>query len=212
MITIWYIGAIILFYLDLRHITGVPAHYKPLVIVLGIGLCRRVCPSPMDRIARCSVSSNITSFSWQASFLPVQIAIPSNWLSDKQALPKLALALLATVIFSLTLDLALHITALHFWCGVFLSSTWVVVLFALAAKVKVPFLVKFAGIISICVLFCLFASTVRFGHVLARHLFSGRRTDLIFFRLFPASIFVFILSYYLQYGYDRLLAAFRRNG
>ncbi len=34
---------------------------------------------------------------------------------------------------------------------------------------------------------------------------------LIFFRLFPAIIAVFILSYYLQYGYDRLSAMFRRR-
>ena len=31
------------------------------------------------------------------------------------------------------------------------------------------------------------------------------------FRLFPASVIVFIISYFLQYGYDRLLAVFRQK-
>ncbi len=133
----------------------------------------------------------------------------SNWLSGKQVLLKLALAIPATFVFSRALDLG-STSPLYIFGVVLFILSWVILLFSLASKVKAPFLLKLAGIISY---------TSYFAYLLHRPLWEWLTNffsvetfqSQVFFRLFPASILVFILSYYLQYGYDRLLAVFRRN-
>jgi len=209
VITIWYIGAIILFYLIFGILLAHLRATKPLVIASVLVFAAAYALHQWTGLLDERFFKYFIVFLAGILFARPS-RYPSNWLSDKQALPKLALALLATFIFSLTLDLG-STSPLYIFGVVFFILAWIVLLFALAAKVKVPLLLKFAGIIS-------YASY--FAYLLHRPLWklladifsmeSGQ--DLILFRLFPASILVFILSYYLQYGYDRLLAVFRRNG
>jgi membrane-bound acyltransferase YfiQ involved in biofilm formation len=83
-------------------------------------------------------------------------------------------------------------------------------LFALATKINSPIILKLAFLIS-------YASF--FVYLLHRPLWAWLLTifpvntgnDQVFFKIVPASIFIFILSYYLQSGYDRLLTKFRPN-
>lgn len=208
VVTIWYIGAIILFYLIFGILLTYLRTTKPLVIASALVFAAAYALHQWTGLLDQRFFKYFIVF--LAGIIFARPNLPSKWLSEKQVLPKLALAILATIIFSLIRDLA-STSPLYIFGVVVFILTWVVLLFALAAKIKVPFLIKFAGVVS-------YASY--FVYLLHRPLWAWLAgifsvetgQDLIFFRLFPASIFVFILSYYLQYGYDRVLASFRRNG
>jgi len=207
VITIWYIGAIILFYLIFGILLANLRATKPLVVVSALVFAAAYILNAQTGLL------DERFFKYFIVFLAgILFARPQyfqSWLSAEKAWLKAAFAALATFTFSLTLNFSS--TSPSYILGVvFFILSWVILLFTLATKVKSPFLLKLAGVIS-------YASY--FVYLLHRPLWTwlagifsvetGR--DLILFRMFPASIAAFILSYYLQYGYDRLLAMFRRR-
>lgn len=208
VVTIWYIGAIILFYLIFGILLANMRAAKPLVIgsalVFAAAYALHQWTGYLDE----------RFFKYFIVFLAgILLARPqrfTGWLSGENVLAKFALALSATFIFSLTLELS-STSPFYIFGVVFFILSWVVLLFALASMVKVPFVLKLAGVIS-------YASF--FTYLLHRPLWEWLTNvfsvepfqSQVFFKMIPASIIVFILAYYLQHGYDGLLAGFRRGG
>jgi peptidoglycan/LPS O-acetylase OafA/YrhL len=208
VITIWYIGAIVLFYLVFGILLANLRTTRPLVIVSALVFTAAYALHQWTGLL------DERFFKYFIAFLAgILFARPlsfTHWLSGEHTLLKLAIAILAAFIFSLVLSFG-STSPFYILGVVFFTLSWIILLFAIATKIKVPFLLKFAGVIS-------YASY--FVYLLHRPLWAWL-TDIfsvetfqnqVFFRMIPASILVFILSYYLQYGYDRLLAIFRRNG
>jgi peptidoglycan/LPS O-acetylase OafA/YrhL len=207
IVTLWYIGAILLFYFIFGILLAYLRNTKPLVIVSALVFAAAYALHQWTGLL------DERFFKYFIIFLAgVLFARPhffSNWLSGEKTWLKLALAALATFLFSLTLDLG-STSPLYILGVVFFILAWVMTLFALATRVKVPFILKLAGVISYASYFAYLIHRPLWGWLAG--VFSVESgEDLILFRLFPASIAVFILSYYLQYGYDRLLALFRRR-
>jgi len=207
VVTLWYIGAILLFYFIFGILLAYLRNTKPLVIVSALVFAAAYALHQWTGLL------DERFFKYFIVFLAgILFARPhffSNWLSGERTWLKLALAALATSLFSLTLDLG-STSPLYILGVVLFILAWVAALFALAANVNSPFVLKLAGVIS-------YASY--FAYLLHRPLWAWLAEifsiesglDLILFRLFPASLAIFILSYYLQFGYDRLLGLFRRN-
>ncbi len=207
VITLWYIGAILLFYLLFGILLANLRKTKPLAIASGLAFAAAYALHQWTGLL------DERFFKYFIVFLAgILFARPhffSNWLSGDKIPLKLALAALATFLFSLTLDLG-STSPLYILAVVFFILAWITLTFALATKVKAPFVLKLAGIVS-------YASY--FAYLIHRPLWAWlagifgveNSRDLILFRLFPASLAVFILSYYLQLGYDRLLRLFRRK-
>jgi peptidoglycan/LPS O-acetylase OafA/YrhL len=208
VITIWYIGAIVLFYLVFGILLANLRTTKPLVIVSALVFAAAYALHQWTGLLDERFFKYFIVF--LAGILFARPQFFSHWLSGEHTLLKLAIAILATFIFFLVLNFG-STSPFYILGVVFFILSWIILLFAIATKIKVPFLLKFAGVIS-------YASY--FVYLLHRPLWAWL-TDIfsvetfqnqVFFRMIPASILVFILSYYLQYGYDRLLAIFRRNG
>jgi peptidoglycan/LPS O-acetylase OafA/YrhL len=208
IVTLWYIGAILLFYFIFGVLLAYLRNTKPLLIVSALVFAAAYILHQWTGLL------DERFFKYFIVFLAgILFARPhffSKWLSGEQTWLKLALAALATFLFSLTLDLG-STSPLYILAVVFFILAWIALTFALATKVKVPFLLKLAGVISYASYFAYLIHRPLWGWLAG--VFSVQSgEDLILFRLFPASLVVFILSYYLQYGYDRLLGLFRRRG
>jgi membrane-bound acyltransferase YfiQ involved in biofilm formation len=119
-------------------------------------------------------------------------------------------ALLGLFVFSLVLALS-YVSPLYILGTVFFIISWVILLFALATKIKSQFVLKMAGLVSYASFFVYLIHRPLWAWLIGVFSLSDWR-DQVLFKLFPASIFIFILAYYLQSGYDRLLTVFRRNG
>ena len=207
VITIWYIGAIILFYLVFGILLSNLRTTKPLVIVSALVFAAAYALHQWTGLL------DERFFKYFIVFLTgILFARPlyfSHWLSGEQILIKLVVAVLATIVFSLVLAFS-SVSPYYILGVVFFIISWTVLLFALATKVKAQGVVKLAGLVS-------YASY--FAYLIHRPLWEWLVgvfsidvwQNQVLFKLFPASIIVFILSYYLQYGYDRLLAVFRQN-
>jgi membrane-bound acyltransferase YfiQ involved in biofilm formation len=81
----------------------------------------------------------------------------------------------------------------------------------LATKVKSPTILKLAVLISYASFFVYLIHRPLWAWLLGIFPVNTAGGQ-VFFKIVPASIFIFILAYYLQFGYDRLLTMFRRNG
>jgi len=207
VITIWYIGAIILFYLVFGILLSNLRTTKPLVIVSALVFAAAYALHQWTGLLDERFFKYFIVF--LAGILFAQPDYFSNWLSGKQILPKLMLAILGTFIFSLVLAFS-SVSPLYIVGVVFFIISWIVLLFALATKIRVQGVVKFAGLISYASYFAYLIHRPLWEWLVGVFSIDVWRNQ-VFFKLFPASIIVFILSYYLQYGYDRLLAVFRQN-
>lgn len=207
IITIWYVGAIVLFYVIfgvlLARISSTKGLLLGSALIFGIAYALHQWVGLIDE----------RFYKYFIVFLiGILFARPgslSHWLSGEQVWMKFALALISSFIFSLVIG-SNSMSPFYILGVVFFIITWVILLFALASGIKSQSILKLAGVVS-------YASF--FVYLLHRPLWSWlagifsveTSRYLPFFKMIPASIVVFILSYYLQFGYDRLLAVFRQS-
>jgi len=145
VITIWYIGAIILFYLVFGLLLANLRSTRALVIGSALVFAAAYALHQWTGLLDERFYKYFIVF--LAGILFARLDYISNWLSEKQILLKLFLALLATFIFSLVL--AFSSVSLFYILGVvFFIISWIVLLFALATKVKVQGILKLTGLIS----------------------------------------------------------------
>lgn len=208
VLSLWYVGAIILFYLIFGLLLA--NLYSTRALIIGSALVFAAAYALHQWTGLFDERFYKYFIVFLAGILFVRLPYLSNWLSGEQVLPKFIFALLGLFVFSQVLAFS-SVSPLYILGTVFFIISWVILLFALAAKIKAPFVLKLAGLIS-------YASF--FVYLIHRPFWAWSAgvfsvdigPDLVFFRMIPASIVVFILSYYLQSGYDRLLTVFRRNG
>lgn len=208
VLTLWYVGAIILFYLIFGLLLANLHSTRGLIIGATIVF------AVIYTLHQWTGLIDQRFFKYYIVFLIgilcVRLDYLSTWLSGGQVVIKSVIALLALFVFSQVLALS-SVSPLYILGTVFFIISWVMLLFALATKVKSPFILKLAVLIS-------YASF--FVYLIHRPLWAWLLTVFpintaggqMFFKIVPASIFIIILSYYLQAGYDRLLTKFRRNG
>jgi peptidoglycan/LPS O-acetylase OafA/YrhL len=208
VLTLWYVGAIILFYLIFGLLLANLHSTRGLIIgatiVFAVVYALHQWTGLIDE----------RFFKYYLVFLIgilcTRLDHLSTWLSGGQVLIKFVLAVLGLFLFSQVLVLS-SISPLYILGTVFFIISWVILLFALAARVKSPVILRLAILIS-------YASF--FIYLIHRPLWAWLLTVFpvntaggqVFFKIVPASIFIFILSYYLQSGYDRLLTVFRLKG
>jgi peptidoglycan/LPS O-acetylase OafA/YrhL len=208
VLTLWYVGAIILFYLIFGLLLANLHSTRGLIIgatmVFAVVYALHQWTGLIDE----------RFFKYYIVFLIgilcTRLDHLSTWLSGGQVLIKFVLAVLGLFLFSQVLVLS-SISPLYILGTVFFIISWVILLFALAARVKSPVILRLAILIS-------YASF--FIYLIHRPLWAWLLTVFpvntaggqVFFKIVPASIFIFILSYYLQSGYDRLLTVFRLKG
>lgn len=208
VITLWYIGAILLFYFIFGILLAKLRSTKPLVIVSALVFAAAYALHQWTGL----LDERFFKY-FIVCLAGILFARPhffSNWLSGEKIWIKLGLAALATFLFSLTLDFG-STSPLYILAVVFFILAWIILTFWLATKIKAPFLLKLAGVISYASYFAYLIHRPMWAWLAG--IFSIESgLNLILFRLFPASLAVFILSYYLQFGYDRLLGLFRRKG
>jgi peptidoglycan/LPS O-acetylase OafA/YrhL len=208
VITLWYIGAILLFYFIFGILLAKLRSTKPLVFVSVLVFAAAYALHQWTGLL------DERFFKYFIVFLAgILFARPhffSNWLSGEKIWLKLGLTALATFLFSLTLNLG-STSPLYILAVVFFILAWIILIFTLATQVNVPFILELAGVISYASYFAYLIHRPMWAWLAG--IFSIESgLNLILFRLFPASLAVFILSYYLQFGYDRLLGLFRRKG
>lgn len=207
VLTLWYIGAIILFYLIFGLLLANLHSTRGLIIgatvVFVVIYALHQWTGLIDQ----------RFFKYYIVFLIgilcARLPPLANWLSGGQILLKSVFALIGLFAFSQVLALS-SVSPLYISGTVFFIVSWVMLLFALATKVKSPIILKLAVLIS-------YASF--FVYLIHRPLWAWLLTVFpvntavgqVFFKIVPASIFIFILSYYLQSGYDRLLTVFRQK-
>lgn len=208
VLTLWYVGAIILFYLIFGLLLANLHSTRGLIIgatiVFAVVYALHQWTGLIDE----------RFFKYYLVFLIgilcTRLDHLSTWLSGGQVLIKFVLAVLGLFLFSQVLVLS-SISPLYILGTVFFIISWVILLFALAARVKSTVILRLAILIS-------YASF--FIYLIHRPLWAWLLTVFpvntaggqVFFKIVPASIFIFILSYYLQSGYDRLLTVFRLKG
>ena len=208
VLTLWYVGAIILFYLIFGLLLANLHSTRALIIGAAIVF------AAVYVLHQWTGLIDERFFKYYIVFLIgilcTHIDHLSAWLSGGQVLLKFFFAVLGLFLFSQVLAFS-SVSPLYILGTVFFIVSWVVLLFALATRVKSPTILKLAVLIS-------YASF--FVYLIHRPLWAWLLTVFpvntaggqVFFKIVPASIFIFILSYYLQSGYDRLLTKFRRNG
>ncbi len=207
VVTIWYVSAIILFYLIFGLLLSNLKSTKGLIIgavlVYAAAYAIHLWTGLIDeRFYKYFIV-------FLAGILFVRLNHLSKWLSGEQILPKFGIALLWLFIFSLVLTFD-PLSPLYILGVVFFIVSWVVLFFALATRIKSPFIIKWAGLISYASFFAYLLHRPLWGWLVGVFAVEASRTQ-VFFKMIPASIVVFVLSYYLQYGYDRLLAVFRQS-
>jgi len=207
VITLWYIGAIVLFYLIFGLLLANLRSTRALIIgstlVFAVAYALHQWTGLLDeRFYKYFIV-------FLAGVLFLRLPYLSNWLSGEQVTKKLILALLGTFIFSLVLDLS-SVAPYYILGVVFFIISWIVLFFALATKVKAQGVLKLAGFISYASYFAYLIHRPLWAWLVGVFSIDLWR-DQVFFKMLPASLVVFVLSYYLQYGYDRLLAVLHPN-
>lgn len=207
IITIWYVGAIVLFYVIFGVLLARTSSTKGLL--LGSALIFGIAYALHQWVGLIDERFYKYFIVFLIGILFARLESFSHWLSREQLWMKFALAFISSFIFSLVIG-SNSMSPFYIFGVVFFIITWVVLLFALASGIKSQSVLKLAGVVS-------YASF--FVYLLHRPLwiwlagiFSVETSRYLpFFKMIPASIVVFILSYYLQFGYDRLLAVFRQS-
>jgi peptidoglycan/LPS O-acetylase OafA/YrhL len=208
VVTLWYVGAIILFYLIFGILLANFQSTRALII--GSALVFAATYGLHQRTGLLDERFYKYFIVFLTGILFVRPGYLSNWLSGDQVLPKFIFALIGLVFFSQVLTFS-SVSPLYILGTVFFIISWVILLFALAAKVKVQLILKLAGLISYASFFVYLIHRPLWAWLVG--VFSvDVGPEQVFFKMIPASIVVFILSYYLQSGYDRLLTVFRQNG
>lgn len=208
VLTLWYVGAIILFYLIfgllLANLHSTRGFITGATIVFAAVYALHQWTGLIDQ----------RFFKYYVVFLIgilcARIDYLSNWLFGKQILLKSVFAFLGLFFFSQVLALS-SVSPFYILGTVFFIISWVILLFALASKVKSPIILRLVVLISYASFFVYLIHRPLWAWLLT--VFSVNTANgQVFFKIVPASILIFILSYYLQSGYDRLLTMFRRNG
>jgi peptidoglycan/LPS O-acetylase OafA/YrhL len=207
VMTLWYIGAIILFYLIFGLLLANLRTTRALVIGSALVFTAAYALHQWTGLLDERFYKYFIIF--LVGILFVRLPYLSNWLSGEQVLPKFIFALLATFAFSQTLTLS-SISPFYILGAVFFIIAWVVLLFGLATKIKAQGILKLAGLISYASYFAYLIHRPLWAWLIGGFSIDVWR-DQVFFKMLPASLAVFILSYYLQYIYDRLLAVFRQS-
>ena len=207
ILTLWYIGAIILFYfifgILLANLRSTRALIIGSTLVFAAAYILHQWTGLLDeRFYKYYIV-------FLAGILFVNLPYLSSWLSGEQVWPKFILAILASFVFSQVLALS-SISPYYIFGVVFFIISWVILLFGLATKVRSQGMLKLAGYISYASYFAYLIHRPLWAWLIGVFSVNDGRTQ-VFFKVLPASLVVFILSYYLQYGYDRLLAVFRRS-
>lgn len=207
VVTLWYVSAIILFYLIFGLLLAKSSSTRGLVIGSALVFAAAYALHQWTGLIDERFYKYFIVF--LTGILFVRLDFLPGWLSGGQVWQKLIITLLCSFIFSRVLNFT-SVSFFYIAGTVSFIISWVILLFALAARIKSLNFLKFAGLIS-------YASF--FAYLLHRPLWSWlagffsvkTSSGLVFFKMIPASIVVFIVSYYLQSGYDRLLTALRRN-
>lgn len=208
VVTLWYIGAIILFYFIFGLLL---ANLRSTwVLIIGSALVFAAAYALHQWTGLLDERFYKYFIVFLAGILFVRLPYLSTWLSGEQVLLKLILAVLATFIFSQVLAFS-SISPYYILGVVFFIISWVLLLFGLATKVKAQAILKLAGFISYASYFAYLIHRPLWAWLIGVFSVDVWR-DQVIFKILPASFIVFILSYYLQSGYDRLLTVFRRNG
>ena len=208
VLTLWYVSAIILFYLIFGLLLANLHSTRGLIIGATIVFVAVYALHQWTGLIDPRFYKYYIIF--LIGILCAHVDYLSTWLSGEQVVLKFAFAILGLFVFSQVLAFS-SISPIYILGAVFFIISWVVLLFTLATKVKSPTILKLAVLIS-------YASF--FAYLLHRPIWAWLLTVFsvntawgqVFFKVVPASIFIFILSYYLQSGYDRLLTVFRRKG
>jgi peptidoglycan/LPS O-acetylase OafA/YrhL len=208
VLTLWYVGAIILFYLIFGLLLANLHSNRGLTIGSALVFAAAYVLHQWTGLLDERFYKYFIVF--LAGILFVRLPYLSNWLSGEQVLPKFVLALLGLFAFSQVLTFS-SVSPLYILGTVFFIISWVILLFALAAKIKSQFVLKLAGLVSYASFFVYLIHRPLWAWLVGVFSITDWQTQ-VFFKMIPASIVVFILSYYLQSGYDRLLAVVRRNG
>jgi len=207
VLTLWYVSAIILFYLIFGLLLANLHSTRGLVIgatiVFAVVYALHQWTGLVDeRFFKYYIVFLIGILCTRLDYL-------STWLSGGQIFLKFVFAILGLFLFSQVLALS-SVSPLYILGTVFFIISWVILLFALATKVKSPILLKLAVLISYASFFVYLIHRPLWAFLLG--IFPVNTAwGQVFFKVIPASIFIFILSYYLQFGYDRLLTVFRRK-
>ena len=208
VLTLWYVSAIILFYLIFGLLLANLHSTRGLIIGATMVF------AAVYALHQWTGLIDERFFKYYIVFLIgilcVRLDYLSTWLSGGQVLLKFCLALLGLFVFSQVLALS-SVSPLYILGTVFFIISWVILLFALATRVKSPIILKLAVLISYASFFIYLIHRPLWAWLLAVFPVNTAGGQ-VFFKIVPASIFIFILSYYLQFGYDRLLTMFRRNG
>ncbi len=208
VLTLWYVGAIILFYLIFGLLLANAHSTRGLIIGAAIVF------AAVYVLHQWTGLIDERFFKYYIVFLIgilcARLDYLSTWLSGGQVLLKFVFALLGLFVFSQVLALS-SVSPLYISGTVFFIISWVVLLFALATKVKSPTILKLAVLISYASFFVYLIHRPLWAWLLGIFPVNTAGGQ-VFFKIVPASIFIFILAYYLQFGYDRLLTMFRRNG
>ena len=208
VITLWYIGAIILFYLIFGFMLANLQSTKALIIGSTLVFAATYALHQWTGLLDERFYKYFIVF--LAGILLVRLPYLSSWLSGEQVLPKFFFAALGLFAFSQVLAFS-SMSPLYILGTVFFITSWVVLLFSLAAKIKSQLVLKLAELISYASFFVYLIHRPLWAWLVGVFSITNWQTQVLF-KMIPASIVVFILSYYLQFGYDRLLAVVRRNG
>jgi peptidoglycan/LPS O-acetylase OafA/YrhL len=207
VVTLWYVGAMILFYFIFGLLLANLHYTRGLIIGATLVFAATYALHHWTGLIDERFYKYFIVF--LAGILFVRLAYLSNWLSGGQVLLKFIFALSGLFVFSQVLAFS-SVSPLYIFGTVFFIISWVILLFALATKIKSQIILKLAGLISYASFFAYLIHRPLWAWLVG--VFSvdvGR--DQVFFKMIPASIVVFILSYYLQSGYDRLLTVFRER-
>ena len=208
VLTLWYVGAIILFYLIFGLLLANLHSTRGLIIGATIVFVVIYALHQWTGLIDQRFFKYYIVFLF--GILCVRVDYLSTWLSGGQVLLKSVITFLALVVFSQVLALS-SVSPLYILGTVLFIISWVMLLFALATRVKSPIILKLAVLISYASFFVYLIHRPLWAFLLG--VFPvNTAIGQVFFKIVPASIFIFILSYYLQSGYDRLLTVFHRKG
>ncbi len=205
VVTIWFVSAILIFYLIFGVLLANTRSIKELIVGTGLIFAGTYVLHLWTGLIDERFYKYFIVFLIGVLFS--RLTSLSKTLSGEQILIKFVIAVLSTNIFSFVINLK-SISPFYIFGVVFFIVSWTVLLFALTTKIKSPFIVKAAALVSYSSFF-VYLLHRPIWHWLVRVFSIESSHDQILFRLFPAFLVVFILSYFLQNGYDRLLGAVR---
>lgn len=207
VVTIWFVSAILLFYLIFAVLLAKTRSAKELIIGAGLVFAGAYALHFWTGLIDERFYKYFIVF--LIGILLTRLVFLSKNLSGEQMLIKFIIAVLSTYIYSYALYLN-PTSPLYILGAVLFIISWAVLLFALATKIKFPFIMEAAALVSYLSFFAYLLHRP-IWHWLVRAFSIESSRDQIFFKLFPGLMAVFILSYFLQYGYDRLLGVVRQT-